>query len=77
MNLPTDNKCQRCGKNGGCTSMSIFNTQMICMGCQTTERAHPKFPEARDIELNELQKGNYNFPGIGLPPDLQCIKEVT
>jgi hypothetical protein len=44
---------------------------MCCPVCIETERAHPKFKEARDTELNELQSGNYNFPGIGLPHDLQ------
>jgi hypothetical protein len=63
--------CDRCGEETITTTMSLFNTHMCCPVCIETERAHPKFKEARDTELNELQSGNYNFPGIGLPHDLQ------
>jgi hypothetical protein len=51
--------------------MSLFNTDMCCVDCIETERAHPDFPRARDEELKQLQAGNYNFPGVGLPPDLR------
>ena len=50
--------------------MSMFNTDMCCPECIETERKHPKFQEARNVELDHLLKGNYNFPGIGLPKDL-------
>jgi recombinational DNA repair protein (RecF pathway) len=63
--------CDRCKKSTDVTQMSIFNTQMCCPKCIETERKHPKFKEARTIELNELSKGNCNFPGIGLPKDLE------
>ena len=62
--------CNRCGETPNSLSMGMFNPQMICPECETIERAHPKFKEARDTELDELLKGNYNFPGIGLPKDL-------
>lgn len=77
MNPPTDGKCQRCREDAVVTTMSLFDTDMICNKCEKIERAHPQFPEARNVELDELSKGNYNFPGIGLPKDLQMIKEVT
>jgi hypothetical protein len=41
------------------------------MKCTEKERAHPEFKRARKVELHELSKGNYNFPGIGLPEDLK------
>lgn len=55
--------------------MSIFNTDMCCLECIEIERAHPDFQKARDVELDELLKGNYNFPGIGLPEDLEKRSE--
>ena len=50
--------------------MSVFNTQMICEMCQQKERQHPKFQEARQADQDAISKGDYNFPGIGLPEDL-------
>lgn len=51
--------------------MSMFNTDMCCPKCIEIERQHSDFQKARDAELDALLKGNYNFPGIGLPKDLQ------
>ncbi len=68
--LPTDGKCQRCHKETIVTSMSVFNTQMICEMCQQKERQHPRFQEARQADQDAISKGDYNFPGIGLPADL-------
>jgi hypothetical protein len=51
--------------------MSVFNKDMCCATCLGIEREHPEFPKARARELDELSKGNYNFPGIGLPKDLK------
>lgn len=50
--------------------MSMFNTQMCCPRCIETEKKHRDYKRATDVELDELLKGNYNFPGIGLPKDL-------
>ncbi len=68
--LPTDGKCQRCHKETIATSMSIFNTEMICNICEQTERKHPQFHAARQAEHEAISKGDYNYPGIGLPADL-------
>jgi hypothetical protein len=43
---------------------------MICFNCSDLERAHPKYREAREAELEALKRGDYNFPGIGKPDDL-------
>jgi hypothetical protein len=51
--------------------MSIFNTQVICMDCKVTEAAHPDYERAREAELEQVRAGNYHFPGVGLPADLQ------
>lgn len=63
-------KCQRCRCETRCTIMSIFNTQIICLGCHRREQQHPKYSEARAAELAALRAGERNFPGIGKPPDL-------
>jgi hypothetical protein len=69
--------CDRCGHQTIVTQMSLFNTDMCCTICTEMERAHPDFPEARARELDELLKGNINFPGIGLPKDLQIIRSQS
>jgi hypothetical protein len=55
----------------------MFNMDMCCDLCIENEQAHPSYVEARDRELDELSKGNYNFPGIGLPEDLKIRKEKS
>tara|TARA_B100001250_G_scaffold410811_1_gene438014 strand:- start:1764 stop:1919 length:156 start_codon:yes stop_codon:yes gene_type:complete len=51
--------------------MSYFNTEMICTACDTKERKHPKYEQAKKIELEQCLKGNLNFEGVGLPEDLK------
>lgn len=51
--------------------MSIFNTDTLCMPCKDKERNHPKYEEAREADNNAVKRGDYNFPGIGLPSDLR------
>jgi len=63
--------CERCKKETTHTIMSLFNQEMCCKECIEKERAHPKFKEATSQQLEEMQKGNYNFSGIGLPDDLK------
>lgn len=64
--------CERCDADFRKTSstMSRFNTEMICSDCATLERAHPSYPEAERVELEAVRAGNMNFPGIGCPPEL-------
>lgn len=66
--------CERCKKRTERFTMSIFNTQMICINCKTKETNHPLYAKAKQKELEETRRKNYNFEGIGLPEDL---KEVT
>ena len=70
-------KCERCGNPTTVTQMSLFNTDMCCSVCIEMEKAHPEFPKARARELDELLKGNYNFPGIGLPKDLKIKRSKS
>jgi hypothetical protein len=58
--------CKRClGSTNNITTMSVFNTDVICRSCKSEEKKHPKYQEAVDAEFEEIKKGNYNFPGIG------------
>ena len=68
--------CQRCRRGTNTTQMSMFNAQICCSKCIELERAHPDFPKAREAEQDAIQKGDYNFSGIGLPDDLQPFKSV-
>ena len=60
-NLPNDNK----------TTMSMFNTDVICMTCKEEEKNHPEYKNASDAELSAWKERVINFEGIGLPKDLK------
>lgn len=62
--------CPRCGKPSSSHTCSYFNTQSICLECREKEEKHPDYQMARDAEREAVIKGDYNFPGIGLPSDL-------
>ena len=66
--------CERCYKETTTTTMSKFNTQMVCVSgedsCIEKERAHPQYKAASDREMEEVRNGNYNFEGVGKPNDL-------
>lgn len=62
--------CVRCGARHVITIMSRFNTDIICVPCETKEKAHPRYKEAWEAELAAVKRGDYNFPGIGKPDDL-------
>lgn len=59
--------CDRCGKETGITTMSYFNTDVICMECQELEEKHPAYERAKRVENEHVTSGDYNFAGIGLP----------
>ena len=58
-------KCERCHKQTVALTMSYFNTQMKCMECDKAEERRPDYQTARDAEWKAVQKGDYNFGGIG------------
>lgn len=58
-------KCERCTIETNTHTVSMFNTQAICMDCKETEKGHPKYKEACRTEFEEVRKGNFNFEGIG------------
>lgn len=47
----------------------MFNIDTICIECQRFEKQHPLYEYARERELAEVQHGNYNYGGVGLPSD--------
>ena len=61
--------CPRCRCSLRISTMSRFNTQTICLDCESLERTHPAYAEAHRREEQAVLRGDYNFPGVGLPPD--------
>ena len=57
-------ECHRCQKKTNVYSMSYFNTQLICTGCQKTEQEDPNFKKAKEHEAKQVQRGNWNFEGL-------------
>ncbi len=58
--------CDRCRQPiKGARTMSMFNTDCICMDCKAKERQRPDYKEALEADRAEIKKGNYNFKGIG------------
>ena len=62
----TQKTCDRCGGTleGGRT-MSMFNTDCICMKCAKKERSRSDYGKARDAEMDAVRNGDRNFRGIG------------
>ena len=65
-----DQNCDRC-KKLETSRMSIFNTQMLCTPCLETEKSHPIYSIAREIESIHVRLGNLNYEGLGLPADYE------
>ena len=63
-------QCDRCGQTTTVTTMSFFNTETICMLCMRREKAHPDYARAHATDTNAVRRGEYNFKGIGCPPEL-------
>jgi recombinational DNA repair protein (RecF pathway) len=63
--------CDRCGYETNAFTGSYFNTEIICLRCRTEEEKHPLWEKAREMELQAVQRGDNNFPGIGLPDELK------
>lgn len=62
----TQKTCDRCGSplTGGRT-MSMFNTDCICMKCAREERERADYGKARAAEMDAVRNGDRNFRGIG------------
>lgn len=59
--------CDRCGGSleSGRT-MSMYNTDCICMECKRKERQRSDYNKAVEADHEQIRAGNYNFKGIGL-----------
>ena len=63
----TQPNCDRCGKPlAGGRTMSMFNTDTICMACADAERKRADYQAAREAERAAVAAGDRNFKGIGL-----------
>lgn len=60
-------KCDRCGKETYVTTMSYFNTDIICGECSDLEQLHPSYKRAKEVENDHVRDGDFNFSGVGLP----------
>lgn len=57
-------KCDRCGEStNNSTTMSMFNTDVICMGCKDDEKNDPEYDAAVNAEREALKNGNNNYQG--------------
>ena len=63
----TQPNCDRCGASfAGGRTMSMFNTDTICMACKAAEQTRSDFEAAREAERAACAAGDRNFKGIGL-----------
>lgn len=57
--------CDRCrGSLKEGRTMSIFNTDCICLACKEKEMECSDYGKAVEAEQEEVRKGNYNYKGI-------------
>lgn len=62
----TQKTCDRChGPLTGGRTMSMFNTDCICMKCAKEERSRSDYGKARGAEMDAVRNGDRNFAGIG------------
>ena len=59
--------CQRCYRETGGYTMSMYSELLICMDCCDKENKRDDYKEARDADVAAIKAGNYNFKGIGEP----------
>lgn len=61
----TRKTCERCHNSLDLgRTMSMFNTQCICIKCAKAETKDPLYSEAVKAEIREIKKGNYNYKGL-------------
>lgn len=56
--------CERCGKELCAKTMSLLNTDAICLECAEEEKGHPFYEQAKEKDFEEYQKGNYYYDGL-------------
>lgn len=68
-------ECARCKSQMTQFTMSWFNKDYICMPCRIKEEQHPDIQLAKAAELKEVQKGNYDYEGIGYPGEEERVSD--
>lgn len=63
--------CERCGRPARITTMSFFDTSTICLSCESREERHPRHRAAVEADEQAIKRGDFNYPGIGLPSDMK------
>ena len=56
--------CDRCNRELTTRTMSIMNTDIICMDCAEEEKQHPDFIKAFKAEREAIKKGITNYAGL-------------
>lgn len=57
--------CDRCGgKLDMGRTMSMFNTDCICIACSHKEKHEKDYSRALKADHDQIRKGNFNFKGI-------------
>jgi len=64
-----DGNCQRCFKESGGHTMSMYSTLLICLDCEKQERKRGDYEAARAADIAAIRAGDYNFKGAGEPKD--------
>ena len=62
----TTRNCDRRGNPLTVRTMSLFNTETICMECAEAERKRPDYEAAHAAEVAAVRAGDFNFKGVGL-----------
>lgn len=62
-------RCDRCyGLLEGGRMMSMFNEDCLCMKCIQAERKRDDYKDAVEADHEAIERGDFNFKGIGLKP---------
>jgi DNA/RNA endonuclease YhcR with UshA esterase domain len=60
--------CVRCPDRSGTTTCSRYNSDTICIECDSDERKLPSYAACSQAEFDACRRGDYNFH-YGLSPD--------
>ena len=58
--------CARCSQSMQAFTLSWINLDTICLDCAEDEKHAPSYAHARALEQEEVERGNFNYPGPGL-----------
>jgi hypothetical protein len=67
--MPHPTYCARCNAPLRSSTMSKFNTDIICTPCEMGECDAPGYAAAAAAEAEAVRDGDFNFSGVGLLPE--------